>query len=111
MPTRRLSTTTTAPPATMSRATTSSTQRVGTPPCDSPSFVAIARLLRDEAGFLHQHLVLVLGVRDPIGILLAGHERLVERGVLGELLPFGRLADFLQHVDVIVDLLLRDAAG
>src|SRR3989442_12382716 len=99
---------TTSPPIMMSRATISSTQRVGTAPGACLPGSAIA-LLRDETGFLHKSSMLGISVLHPIGVLLARHERVVERGFLGEFLPVGKLAHFLEDIDVVVDLLLRHA--
>src|SRR6476660_9237691 len=112
MPTRRLSTMTMAPARTNSSATTSSTQRVAMSPRAPASGTAIHHSLfgSEEAGFLHQPVMDRLGVLHPIGVLLAGHERRVECRVLGVLLPLGKLAHFLEHVDVVIDLLLRNAA-
>src|SRR6478735_7651326 len=111
MPTRRLSTMTIAPASTNSSATTSSTQRVAMSPRAPTSGPAIRRPLLggEEAGFLHQPVMDRLGLLHPVGKLLADHERRVERGVLGVLLPFGELAYFLEDVDVVIDLFLRDA--
>src|SRR4029453_18425706 len=111
MPTRRAWITTGAPPATISSATTSSTQRVSTSPPPSLPGVLIASLLGDEAGFLHQRLVLAFGLRHPVGVLLAGHERVVEGAFLRVLLPFGELSHLLEHLDEVIDLLLCDAGG
>src|SRR5678815_4479208 len=98
-----------APTSTNSSATNSSTQRVAMSPRALPSGVVMSLLLGDEAGFLHQPLVGVLRGGHPVGVLFAGHERRVERRVLRVLLPFRQLADLLEDVDVVVDLVLRDA--
>src|SRR6476619_2101926 len=132
MPTRRLSTMAMTPHSMNSSATTSSTQRVAMSPRALPGvdmypprlrlrcpegaesapragpFGANHRLLRgEEARFLHQPLVDVLGVLHPVRIFLARHERRVERRVLRVLLPLGQLAHLRENVDVVVDLFLR----
>src|SRR4051812_3805364 len=51
-----------------------------------------ALLLVQEAGFPHQVLVRLLGLRHPVQVLLARHVALVEGAVLHEFLPVRRLA-------------------
>src|SRR4051794_30374992 len=70
----------------------------------SPRSPATASLLGEEPGFLHEAVVHLLGVLHPLQVFRAGHEGLVERAVLHELLPVGRLAHLLEHVDEIGDL-------
>src|SRR4051812_28065886 len=65
----------------------------------------------EEFGFLHELLVARFLFRDPVGELLAFERGGVERALLHELLPFRRLLDLLQEVDVVLDLVGRGAAG
>src|SRR4051812_16102860 len=89
------------------------------PPCPAtsgPSLIGsgpIALLLLpvDEAGGFHQGDMARLFLRDPVGVLLAFEGGGVERALLHELLPLGRGLHLFQQVDVIGDLVLRDAAG
>src|SRR5687767_7649784 len=63
------------------------------------------RLLgREEARFLHEVHVQLLGLRDPLGVVLADHRGLVEGAVLHELLPLGRLAHLLEEIRVELHL-------
>src|SRR4051812_15553178 len=65
----------------------------------------------EEFGFLHELLVARFLFRHPVGVLLALERGRVERALLHELLPFGRLLDLVQEIDVVLDLLRRGAAG
>src|SRR6185312_8803370 len=55
--------------------------------------------LREEAGRLHQPFMQFLCIGDPLHVGIAGHEGLIERAIAHQLLPLGRLAYFLEHID------------
>src|SRR5438067_1966556 len=103
--------TTTAPAITSSSATTSSAQRVCTVPAARSTRSSAMALLGDEACFLHQGLVNGFCVLHPVGVLLARHERVVERRVFLELLPLRRIAHLLQQIHIEVHRFLRHAGG
>src|SRR5215475_3419730 len=63
----------------------------------------------EEARALHQLAVTLLFLVDPLGVVVAGHEGLVEGAVVHELLPLGRFAHLLHEIDVVVNLLLGGA--
>src|SRR5690349_10821975 len=48
----------------------------------------------EEAGGLHQVLMRLFGLRDPVEILFAAHEGLIERAVIHEFFPLRRFAHF-----------------
>src|SRR4051812_11221221 len=50
-----------------------------------------------EARALHQLAMALLFLVDPLGVFVAGHEGLVERAVVHELLPLRRFADLLHQ--------------
>src|SRR5262245_16874829 len=112
---------TTAAAPSISSATTMSIVRVETrrgPSGPSPSLMSFdparrcegagratgpfpARLgLREEAGFLHQVVMRLLGRSDPFREFVATHEGLVEGAILHELLPLRRLAHLLEQIHV-----------
>src|SRR3972149_6975142 len=62
-------------------------------------------LLRDEPRGLHERHVPCLFPRHPVGVLLAGERRLVERATLHQILPFRGRADLLAQVGIEADLL------
>src|SRR6476620_11393760 len=92
----------------MNSATPISTDRWDTPvppePCEV-SLIVIPTARRfvlfggEEARGLHQLLVPLLFLANPVEVFLAGHESLVERAVAHQLLPLRRLADLLHQLD------------
>src|ERR1043166_4898870 len=63
----------------------------------------------EEACFLHQVAVTGFFLLDPFGVFGAGHEGLVERAVLHQLLPLRRFTHLLEQIDVERDLVGRRA--
>src|SRR5262245_19537533 len=61
-----------------------------------------------ETGLGHQIAVQDFSLRDPRGEFLAGHEGLVEGAVFHEFLPFRRLAQALEEIDVVLHVLRLD---
>src|SRR5687768_17803437 len=72
-------------------------------------FAPFLLFLRKEASLRHQFTVTLLFPGDPLGVLVAGHEGLVEGAVGHELLPLGRLAHLLEQLDIERDLVLGGA--
>src|SRR5258708_38115476 len=64
----------------------------------------------EEFRFAHQRDVPRLLARHPVGVLLALERKGIERALLREPLPLRRLLDLAQQVDVVLDLILADAA-
>src|SRR6476469_5678607 len=63
-------------------------------------------LAGQEPGLFHQRLVALLFRVDPLGILFAGHEGIVEGALVHQRLPLGSLAHLFEQVDVVVNLVL-----
>src|SRR6185503_10218683 len=101
----------------MTPATPSSTPRWDGPVPPASSMLSLMRFLRPrsrraaaqlvllvalghETGRLHQPFMLLLGVGDPLGVRVAGHEGLVEGAVAHQLLPLRRLTHLLEQVNV-----------
>src|SRR5258706_12646315 len=74
-------------------------------PCSSALPGRGALLAGEELGFLHELPVPRFLAPQPVGVRLALERRRVERALLHELLPFRRLLDLLQEVDVVLGLL------
>src|SRR5690348_3579357 len=82
------------------------------PPLLSLIFFGRDRLLAvDELRRLHQGDVPRFFLRHPVGVLLAFERGGVEGALLHQLLPFRRLLDLAQDVDVVGNLVFLDAAG
>src|SRR6185312_1263246 len=64
-----------------------------------PAQVNRLLFLGEESRLLHQILVQLGVLGDPLLELVAGHEGLLERRLLGEVLPVGRGLDLLEQVD------------
>src|SRR5690606_29541046 len=103
-PRRRLSTIITTPTRKTPAATSASTIRCVTR-------AAQGSLLRREAGFLHQRLVLLLVLLQEPDEVVSGEVLAVQRLPGDVFLPLGRLADLLQHVRVEGCLLLAGTRG
>src|SRR5713226_2511476 len=68
-------------------------------------------LLGEEPGLFHEHDVPRLLASHPGLVVLPVQSGLVERALLKETLPIGGFPHFLENVDVVLHLLLSDAAG
>src|SRR5688572_6236337 len=74
------------------------TKRVGRqkePPAARPITLFLVRGC-EESGFLHEIAVQGFVLRDPVRVLLAGHESLVEGAVFHEFLPLRRVTQPLE---------------